>query len=560
MLENNPYTGKPWINHYDKGLPASINYPEMNIYEFLDNSAKEFGDRTAIWFIKEKISYEKLKDFTDRLATALVNIGVKKGDLIAIMMPNFPQFIISYYGILKAGGIITSLSILSTERELTYQLNDAGAKILIVWDKYINRIDNIMEKTCLNQIIFTNLFDFASKVNPLGDSEPPKIAKSLQFLNLINNTKPAPPKFQTKAKEDLVCLQYTPGTTGLPKGVMLTHYNITSNVIAINQWLGSRMRRGKETILTCLPFDHIYAQIVSMNLHIYNGSTIALLLEPGNERILFATFKETHPTFFPGVPSMFMRLIDRENLEGFLKDLKSLKVCNIGAAAIPLKVLKEFEKRTVSILLEGYGMTETSALVMSNPIAGKRKIGSVGLPYPDVEVKLVDVEDYTKIVPQGEYGEIMIKGPQVFKGYWNNPEVNANQLKDGWILTGDIATMDEDGYFHIIERKNYIIKMNGYKVFPREIEDLLFKNEIIEKVAVIGIPDPEDLASEEVKAFILLKYGYKVTEEIKTKIKNFCSKNLATYKVPKIYEFRRDLSKSVVGKEIRKDWNFQNLW
>lgn len=544
-----PYITKPWIKFYDEGVPSNIDYPEINVYEFLDNSAAEFGSRTAIWFMENKISYKKLKDIADRLATALVNLGLKKGDVVAIMIPNFPQFIMSYYGILKAGGIVTACSVLHTEYELSYQLNDSGAEIIIAWDNQVEKINKIKDRTRLRHIIITNALDYA----PMAKKNPPEITGTKQFVNLIDNTKPNPPKFETNMKEDVVCLQYTGGTTGLPKGAMLTHYNIVSNCAAILAWGTQELRRGKETILTNLPLFHIYGQTVCMNFHIYMGSTIALNPDPRDQKSLFEIIKKTHPTMFPGVPTMYMRLLERDDLEDYSKDLKSIRVCNTGAAPMPPEVQKEFEERTEGKILEGFGMTETSPVTHSNPFFGNRKIGSVGMPIPDTEVKIVDIDDWTKIVPLGEAGEIMIKGPQVMKGYWNKPEATANQLKDGWLLTGDIGKMDEEGYFYIVDRKKDMINVSGFKVYPREVEDVLFEHEVIENAAVIGVPDPSIPGSEKVKAYIVLKEGYNETEEIKAEIKEFCRKHVAPYKIPKFIEFRKELPETLVGKVLRKD-------
>ncbi|TKJ23632.1 MAG: long-chain fatty acid--CoA ligase [Promethearchaeota archaeon Loki_b32] len=552
-MSENPYAEKPWLSSYDEGVPSHIDYPEMNIYEFLDNSAKEFGSRTAIWFLKNKISYKKLKDITDRLATALVNLGAKKGDVIAIMIPNFPQFIMSYYAILKAGCISTAVSVLHTEYELAYQLNDSGAKILIAWDNQVEKINKIKDRTPLRHIIITNLFDYAPLANPLGKKDPPEIAGTLQFLNLVNKTKPNPPKFEINAKEDVACLQYTGGTSGLPKGAMLTHYNIVSNCTAIYIWNISEVRKGKDTALTNLPLFHIYGQTVCMNFAISTGTTIALNPDPRDQKSLFEIIRATRPALFPGVPTMYMRLLERDDLEDYAKDLKSIRVCNTGAAPMPPEVLKEFEERTGGKIIEGYGMTETSPVTIVNPINGVRKIGSVGFPYPDTDVKIVDIDDYTKIVPQGESGEIMIKGPQVMKGYWNKPEETVNQLKGDWLLTGDIARMDEDGYFFIVDRKKDMINVSGFKVYPREIEDVLFEHEAIENAAIIGIPDPNLPGSEKVKGFIVLKDGYKESDEMTAEIKEFCRKNVSPYKVPKFIEFRKELPETLVGKVLRKD-------
>jgi len=548
-MSENPYAAKPWLKHYDEGIPAELDFPEMNLSEFLDNTTKEFGSRTAIWFMKNKISYKKFKDIAERLATALVDLGVKKGDVVAIMLPNFPQFLFSFYGILKAGGIVTACSVLHTEHELSYQLNDSGAEIIIAWDNQIEKINNIKDRTRLRHIIITNVFDYG----PMGSTNPPQIAGTMQFLNLIKKTKPNPPTFETNAKEDIAVLQYTGGTTGLPKGAMLTHFNLVSNCLVLSAWISSVVQRGKDTALSTLPLFHIYGMTVCMNTYIYSGTTIALHPDPRDQKGLFEVIKATHPSFFPGVPTMYMRLLERDDLEDYAKDLKSIKVCNTGAAPMPAEVLKEFEKRTGATIIEGYGMTETSPATHANPFAGTRKIGSVGLALPNTEVKLVDIDDYTKIVPMGESGEIMIKGPQVMKGYWNKPEETANQLKDGWLLTGDIGKIDEDGYLFIVDRKKDMINISGFKVYPREVEDVLFENEAVENAAVIGIPDPKLPGSELVKAYLVLKDGYKETDEVKAEIKEFLRKTVAPYKVPKFIEFRKELPETLVGKVLRKD-------
>jgi len=552
-MSKDPYIEKPWLKFYDEGVPVEIDFPEINISQFIDNAAKEFGSRTAIWFLDHKLSYKKFKDNADRLATALIDIGVKKGDVVAIMLPNFPQFPVSFYGILKAGATVTACSVLHTEHELSYQLNDSGAEIIIAWDSQLEKINNIKDRTRLRHIIITNIFDYAPMANPLGQREPPEIAGTIQLLNLINKTKPKLPKFETNAKEDIAVLQYTGGTTGLPKGAMLTHYNLVSNCIMMNEWLKSIIERGKATALTSLPLFHIYGMQVCMNSYIYNGTTIALHPDPRDQKGLFEIIKKTQPSFFPGVPTMYMRLLERDDLEDYAKDLKSIKVCNTGAAPMPPEVLKEFEERTGAVIIEGYGMTEASPATHVNPLKGTRKIGSVGLALPSTEFKIVDLEDYTKILPQGESGEIIIKGPQVMKGYWNKPEETANQLKDGWLLTGDIGIMDEEGYLFIVDRKKDMIIVSGFKVYPRELEDVLFEHEAVEKAAIIGIPDPERPGSEKVKAYIVLKDGYRETDEMKNEIKEFLRTNVAPYKVPKFIEFRKELPETLVGKVLRKD-------
>ncbi|MBA7700439.1 Long-chain-fatty-acid--CoA ligase [subsurface metagenome] len=296
-MSENPYAAKPWLKHYDDDVPAEVDIPEMNISEFLDNTTKEFGSRTAIWFIKHKISYKKFKNIAERLATALVDLGVKKGDVVAIMLPNMPQFMFSFYGILKAGGTVTACSVLHTEHELAYQLNDAGAEIIIAWDNQLEKIMNIKERTRLRHIIITNIFDYAPMANQLGKRVPPEIAGTLQLLNLIEKTKPNPPKFETNAKEDVAVLQYTGGTTGLPKGAMLTHYSLVANCVQMYEWTKSIGRRGKMTALTTLPLFHIYGMQVCMNSFIYSGTTIALHPDPRDQKGLFEVNSRPHPFF-----------------------------------------------------------------------------------------------------------------------------------------------------------------------------------------------------------------------------------------------------------------------
>ncbi len=545
----NPYADKRWLKFYDKGVPTHIDYPEIPLYEFLDRAAKDFGSRTAIYFLKRRISYKEFKDIADRLATALANLGVKKGDIVAIIMPNFPQFLFSYYGIMKAGATVTTCSTLLTERELAFQLNDAGAETIVAWDRQLEKIKNIKDRTRLRNIIITGVFDYT----PNGQREPPEIAGTMQFVNLVNKVKPNPPKTKVNPKEDVAVLQYTGGTTGLPKGAMLTHYNLVSNAIATAAWV-SDIKRGKETALTNLPLFHIYGMTVCMNTLIHNAMMMVLNPDPRDLKSLLELIRETRPGLFPGVPTIYMRLLERDDIDDYAKDLRSIRICNTGAAPMPPEVLKDFEKRTGGKILEGYGLTECSPVTHSNPTGeGKRKVGSAGIPFPDTEVKIVDIADDTKIMPVGKEGEIMIKGPQVMKGYWNKPEETKNQMKDGWVKTGDIGKMDEDGYFYIVDRKKDMIDVSGFKVYPREVEDILYEHKAVLMASVIGIPDPQTPGNERVKAFVVLKDGFKEGDELVNELREFCKKSLAPYKVPKSIEFRKELPETLVGKVLRKE-------
>ncbi|UCE09363.1 MAG: long-chain fatty acid--CoA ligase [Candidatus Thorarchaeota archaeon] len=549
-MSEDPYSSKPWLKHYDEGVPEHIDYPEMNLCEFLDNAARDCGGRPAIWFQKRRITYKEFKDIADRLATALVEMGVKKGDVVAMMIPNFPQFLFSFYGILKAGGIVTACSVLLTDRELAFQLNDSGAETIIAWDTQLEKINKIKDRTRLRNIIITNVFDYA----PGAKRDPPELAGTKQFVNLVNNMKPNPPQFEIDPKETLAVLQYTGGTTGLPKGAMLTHHNLVSNCIAVFTWTASETEgRGKDTGLTNLPLFHIYGMTVCMNVWVYNASAIALNPDPRDHKSLFEIIRDTKPAMFPGVPTMYMRLLERDDLEDYANDLKCIRFCNTGAAAMPPEVLKEFEERTGAIIIEGYGLTEASPVTHVNPTKGVRKIGSVGLPISDTEVRIVDVDDYTKTLPVGEEGQIIIKGPQVMKGYWNKPEATAYQIKDGWLMTGDVGKMDEEGYFYITDRIKDMMNVSGFKVYPREIEDVLFEHEAIENAAVIGLPNPDIPGSDIIKAFIMLKDGYKESEELLAEIREFVRTSVSPYKVPRVIEVRKELPETLVGKVLRKD-------
>jgi long-chain acyl-CoA synthetase len=499
--------------------------------------------------MKRKISYKEFKDIADRLATALRDLGVKKGDTVAIMIPNFPQFLFSFYGILKAGGIVTACSVLLTEPEIAYQLNDSGAETIILHDSQLEKINNIKDRTRLRNIIITSVMDYI----PNAPRDPAEIAGTIQFLNLISRTKPDPPKFEIDPKTQIAVLQYTGGTSGLPKGAMLTHYNLVSNAIAVYNLVSSQMQRGKDTGLTNLPLFHIYGMTVCMNVWIYNGSRIALNPDARDQKSLFDLIRDTKPSMFPGVPTMYMRLLERDDLEDYAKDLKSIRFCNTGAAAMPPEVLHEFEERTGCVIIEGYGLTECSPVTHSNPVSGLRKVGSIGIPLPDTEVRIVDAEDHTKILPIGETGEILINGPQRMMGYWNKPDATADQIRDGWLLTGDIGRMDEDGYFYIMDRKKDMINVSGFKVYPREVEDVLFEHEAIENAAVVGLPDPRIMGSDVVKAYIVLKEGFQASDELLSEIREFCRTNVSPYKIPKLIEFRKELPETLVGKVLRRE-------
>ncbi|MFX1238053.1 MAG: long-chain fatty acid--CoA ligase [Promethearchaeota archaeon] len=549
-LPINPYESKFWVKNYPEHIPTEIKIPEINLFEILDNTAENHGNRPAIYFLGKRMKYKKLKKLTDKLATALVNLGLKKGDRVGLLMPNFPQYIIAYFGILKAGGIVVPCNTLYKKHELLYQLNDSAAEILITHDAHLEKINKIRDSTNLRHVIISNVFDYS----PLANPNPPKLKGYVQLLTLIRKTKPNIPKFKTNAKEDVAILQYTGGTTGLPKGAMLTHYNLISAAYIMYEWVKPTMITAKETVLTQLTLSHIFGMSVCMNICIKEAGCLALNPDPRDHKSFFEVMRDTRPTHMPGVPRIYMNLLEREDFKDYVKRFKTLKICISGAAPMPPETMKEFESITGAKILEGYGMSETSAAGISNPLYGKRKFGSVGSPHPGIDIKIVDIDDYTKIMPLGESGELMIKSPTVMKGYWDRPEETAEQLKeDGWILTGDIARMDNDGYVFIVDRKKDMLNISGFKVYPQEVENLLIEHEAVEDAAVIGLPNPNNPGSNIIKAFIVLKTVYSEGYELMEDIRQFCRKNLAPYKVPKQFEFRKELPQTKLMKLSRKD-------
>lgn len=536
------YDDKPWLRNYDKGVLKTLSYPKVTLSEVLNEVAENFPDSVAIIFFGRKITYKELKLYVDKLATALADLGVKKGDRVAIHLPNIPQFIIGFFGALRAGAIVVGCSLLYTENELTYLLNDSSAETTITLDFLLDLVNSIKDKTKLRRIIVTSFADFSLEEIQV----PEEVPGVYQFLNLIARYRPKPPKIEIDPVEFPAILQYTGGTTGIPKGTVLTHHNLVSNLIQTAAWI--HVKKGKETTLTGLPFFHLAGLAFCLN-SVYYAFSQVLVPDPRDIPKTLELIDEYRPTFVANVPTIYMRLTHHPDIKKY--DFKSVRACVSGAAPIPPEVIREFEQTTESKILEVYGMTETSPLVTINPMDGVRKLGSVGMPLPDTEVKLVDVKTGTKEVPIGEPGELIVRGPQVMKGYWNKPEETARTLKDGWLYTGDIATMDEDGYFYIVDRKKDMINVSGFKVYPREVDDILFEHPAVAMAAAVGVSDPQRPGSELVKAYIVLKPDYvgRVSSE---DIGRYCKRRLAPYKVPKIIEFRKELPTTLVGKVFKR--------
>ena len=544
---------KLWQTNYPDHLKRSLDYPDIPVHELLERAAKNYPDTIATIFMGGKLTFSQLLEKSYRLAAALHDLGVKKGDRVAIMLPNCPQAVIAFNAVLKAGAVAVQFNPLYVEREIEYQLKDSGAKVMIVLDLLYGRISKVRGATALEKVIWTSVKDFLpfplNKLYPIKAKKQgqlvhiPPSPNDLQFVDLLAKYEPKPPSYEFKPSEDLCCLQYTGGTTGVSKGCMLTHRNLLVNAWQVSNWMPG-LRHGQERVMTALPLFHSYAMTTCMNLGAAIGAGMVLMPRFIVEDVLKA-IQKWKPSLFPGAPTMYIAVINHPDIKKY--DLKSIKACLSGAAALPLEVQKTFEAITGGRLVEGYGLSEASPVTHCSAIYGLRKPGSIGVPFPNTVSKIMDIETGKKEMPIGEAGEVVIKGPQVMKGYWNRPDETAVTLRDGWLYTGDIGKMDEDGYTFIVDRKKEMIIAGGYNIYPREIEEVLFEHPKIQEAAAIGIPD--EYRGETVKIFVVPKPGEQPTAE---EIISFCKEKLAKYKVPKFVEFRSELPKSLIGKVLRR--------
>ncbi|HCJ11020.1 MAG TPA: long-chain fatty acid--CoA ligase [Clostridiales bacterium] len=544
---------KLWGANYPEHLKRRLEYPDVPVFKLLEQSAERFPDNPATIFMGGRLTFKQLLDKVYRFAAALAALGVKKGDRVAIMLPNCPQAVIAYYGALKAGATVVEFNPLYVEREIEYQIKDSGSKVMVALDLLMGRITKVRESAGLEKVIWTSIKDFLPF--PLNILYPIKARREGQlvevptgpgnykFMDLLKEHAAAPPEHEFDPSEDVACLQYTGGTTGVSKGCMLTHRNLVVNAVQVRNWMPD-IEDGGERILTVLPLFHSYAMTTCMNLAALCGGTMILLPRFIIEDVLKAIDKYK-PTLFPGAPTIYVAIINHPDVQKY--DLKSIKACISGSAPLPVEVQKRFEELTGGRLVEGYGLSEASPVTHCNPVYGLRKVGCIGLPFPDTVSKIVDLETGEKELPIGETGELVLKGPQVMKGYWNRPDETAATLRDGWLYTGDIAKMDEDGYTYIVDRKKEMILASGYNIYPREIEEVLYEHPKVKEAAAIGVPD--EYRGETVKVFIVLKEGEEATAE---EIIDFCRDKLAKYKVPKLVEFREELPKTIIGKVLRR--------
>lgn len=545
---------KPWLQLYPQHIPHELDYSNDLLQDLLIKTEKEFPDKIAIHFLGSEFTYRYLYEAAEKLAAYLQSIGIEKGERVAIMLPNTPQAVISFYGVLLAGGIVVQTNPLYTERELEYQMKDSGAKVIITLDILFPRVSKIKDRTDIKHIIVTAIKDFLpfpkNIIYPFIQKKQYGIAVKVQhegnchlFTSILKQTARTLEKFEQNAAEDIALLQYTGGTTGFPKGVMLTHRNLIANTTMCATWL-YKYKRGEESVLGIIPFFHVYGVTTVLILSIMQAYKM-VLLPKFDVKTTLKTIQKQRPSLFPGAPTIYIGLLN--DLDLLKYDLSSIDACLSGSAPLPIEVQERFEETTGGKLVEGYGLTEASPITHVNFLWDHPTIkGSIGVPLPDTDAVILSLEE-GEILPQGELGEIAVKGPQIMKGYWGRPDETEQTFKDGWLLTGDLGYMDEQGYFYMVDRKKDMIIAGGFNVYPREVEEVLYEHPAVKEVVVAGIPDT--YRGETVKAYVVLKEGYTVTIE---ELNAFTRKSLAAYKVPRKYEFREELPKTAVGKILRR--------
>ena len=543
---------KVWLKNYEKEVPHSIDYPSLSLYQLFQQSAKKYSQQPAVHFMGRELTYAELSSQVDAMAAALADLGVKKGDRVAIHLPNCTQFPIAFFAAHAIGAIVVPCNPLYVAREMEYQLKDSGAETIITLTRFYKMIKEVQPKTVLKNVIVSNIKDFFpgflsllyTVAKEIKEGDRVEIAKEDHtFTGLLSKYAGKKPPAVEVSPFDRAVFLYTGGTTGVSKGAVLQHLNLVANMFQVKAWC-TDYQDGKEVALGVLPFFHSYGLTTILNLGLLNGAKLVLLPRFVLGDVL-KTIDKQKPTLFPGVPTIYVAINNAPNLNKY--DIKSIRICISGAAPLPVEVQQQFEKNTGGRLVEGFGLSETSPVTHANPVYGVRKPGSIGLPMPDTEYKIVDVETGEKELPIGEIGELCIRGPQVMEGYLNMPEENAQSIRDGWFYTGDIAKADEDGYTYIVDRKKDMVIAGGFNIYPRDIEEVLYTHPKIMEAAVAGINDP--YRGETLKAYIVLKEGETMTEE---EVTDYCKANLAAYKVPKLVEFRPELPKTMIGKVLRR--------
>jgi long-chain acyl-CoA synthetase len=547
---------RPWLNNYDAGVPQTIDYPAIPLFDLLSEAAEKYPDAACTIFKGARITYKEMDTLTDRLAAGLASLGIKKGDRIGIFMPNTPQFVMAYFAVLKLGAIVVAINPLYTARELIHQTNDAGIEIMLVMSNFYNMVKEVQAQTKIKTLVVTNIKETLPSIlsflftltKEKKDGFRIQLAERDYWMqDLINNFQPEQRPQVDVSSDDNALFQYSGGTTGISKAAIAMHRNLVANAIQIRSWM-VEAKDGEETVLMGLPLFHVYGMVAGMLFGIKTGAALVMVPNPRDLKDLLGNAQKYKTTIFPGVPTLYNLINNSPDAQAGKYDLSSIKACISGSAPLMRETKEEFEKLTGGVVFEGYGLSEAPTASHCNPLLGENRTGSIGLPLPDVDCRIVSLDDEITDLPAGEIGELVIKGPMVMKGYHNMPTETANTLRDGWLYTGDIARMDEDGYFYIVDRKKELIKPGGFQVWPREIEEVICDHPDVLEAGVAGIPDP--YRGETVKAWVVVKPGATLTEE---QIKAWCSESLADFKVPDQVEFRDELPKTTIGKILRRE-------
>lgn len=546
-----------WINRYDKGVPQSLNYPDWSLPDLLHRSARRFPHSSALWFYGRRMTFFELEEFATHFALVLESFGVSPGDRVTLMLPNLPQTLICYYGALKAGAVVVQTNPLYVTSEIEQQLLDSGSETMVALDLFYPRIQSSLDHTSLKRLILTGVGDFLSPLRRLIYPiqarmrgrwiRVPRQAPIHDLLTLLHRAQGLPKdhtrKLPSLHPDDIALLQYTGGTTGTPKGVMLSHRNMVVNAIQCRAWVQD-FQEGREIFLGVIPFFHAYGLSTTQHIAIMTGASQILFPRFQVQEVLGA-IQRHRVTIFSGIPAMFIMINEFEKVARY--DLRSLRVCLSGASPLATEVQDRFWRLTGVKISEGYGMTEASPVTHCNPVCGNTPAGSIGLPFPDTHCRIVDLETGNRDLTEGEAGELLLRGPQVMRGYWRNNHETKAVLKDGWLHTGDIVRRDSHGFFFLVDRKKDMIKSRGENVYPREVEDILLRHGTVKDTVVVGIPHQK--LGEAVKAYVVLKEGQSVTQEA---LLSYCRNCLAVYKVPTAIEFRTGLPRNIVGKVLRR--------
>ncbi len=544
------YDDKVWLKQYDEGVSAALEYPKIPLYGFLEDSVAKYPHNRALSYLGNDIDYAELDLLVNRAANAFAQLGVQAGDRVALYLANTPQFVIALYGALKIGAIAVPINPLYTAEEVLFELNDAGVKTVIVMSRFYPLIQEIREKTVLDNVIVTNVkayFPWLTRLlfTLLKEKEDRvRIEKGDHELEaLMAHSSSAKPDV-TVDPDDTALLQYTSGTTGTPKGVMLSHYNLVVNALQCRYWVTETVE-GEERVLGWLPFFHSFGMTACLGFTLSCAGTLVLVPNPRDLGSILKTIAKEKITMLPGVPTMYAVLGSYKGIAKY--DLTSIRACISGGAPLMANIKKRFVELTASKLVEGYGLSEASPVTHANPINGVNKPDSIGIPMPDTECRIVDLETGEKEVPIGKEGELIVRAPQVMKGYWNQPQLTEEALRDGWLYTGDVVIMDEEGYFKVVDRKKDIIIVKGFNVSPTEVEKVICLHPKVEDAAVVGIPD--EYRGEEIKAFVVLKEGESLSAG---ELLGYLGGRLARFKLPRTVEFVDALPKNVMGKLLRR--------